>query len=68
MIQELFTRYGSTVWPVLFLLVSLVVYLAVMFFAWLRPGASRDELDHVAALPLAPDTGCDDDREGGVRR
>ena len=67
MIRELLLRHGSTVWPVLFLLGSMAVYLTVMFLAWLRPG-SREDLDHLASLPLAPDTGCADDREGEVPR
>lgn len=63
MIQELLTRHGATIWPVIFLVGSLAVYLGVLVSACLRPGAKKD-LDHVAALPLAADTGIESDSEG----
>ena len=63
MIQELMTRHGATFWPVVFLVGSLAVYLAVLVSLWLRPGG-KDGFDHVAALPLADDTGTESDFEG----
>lgn len=63
MIQELLTRHGTTVWPVVFLVGSLAVYLAILVSVWLRP-SSKEGRDHVAALPLAADTETESDSEG----
>ena len=63
MIREWLASHGATGWAVTFLLGSLTIYLAVVVLVWLRP-RSEEDMNHVAALPLAEDTGIESDSEG----